>query len=190
MMFRRRKQLSFQERIRGYVWPRSGLRRSWRYYVHRLKRLNDTSYSIAAGLACGVALAFTPFVGFHFILAALIAWLIGGNVIASALGTLVGNPWTFPFFFLWTYEVGHWMLGGAAVRHLPEDITFRFLLDHPMRLFLPMMLGSIPTALAAWVVTFFPARILIDRAQKLRRHRIRATSEARGHKPSAEAKAK
>jgi uncharacterized protein (DUF2062 family) len=173
MMFRRRQPLSRLNRIRAYVWPRSGLRRSWRYNVRRLQRIEDSSYSIAAGLACGVAVAFTPFVGLHFVLAALIAWLIGGNIIASALGTLVGNPWTFPLFFLWTYQLGHWLLGGAAVRHLPDDITLRYLIDHPMRLLLPMALGSIPTALAAWAVTFFPTRILIERAQKLRRSRIR-----------------
>lgn len=189
MMFRRREPQTLRERVREYLWPRAGLRRSWRYNIQRLKRLNDSSYSIAAGLACGVAIAFTPFVGFHFVLAALVAWLIGGNVIASALGTLVGNPWTFPLFFWWTYEVGHWMLGGATVHHLPEDITIRFLFAHPMRLFVPMMLGSIPTALAAWVVTFFPARVLINRSQKLRRHRIRESSQARAQKRS-EAQAK
>lgn len=190
MMFRRRKPLTFLQRLRGYVWPRSGLRRSWRYIIHRLKRLNDTSYSIAAGLACGVAVAFTPFYGFHFVLAALIAWLIGANVIASALGTLIGNPYTFGFILWGTYEVGHWMLGGAAVRHLPEDITFRYLIDHPMRLFLPALLGSVPFALGAWIVTFFPARIIINRAQKLRRRRIRETSASRAHTRSLEAKAK
>jgi len=173
MMFRRRDPLSALEKLRDYAWPRSGLRRSWRYNVHRLKRIEDSSYSVAAGLACGAAIAFTPFVGFHFVLAALIAWAIGGNIIASALGTLIGNPWTLPLFLWWTYEVGQWMLGGAAAESLPDDITFRYLLNHPMRMFLPMAVGSIPMALAVWVITFFPARILIERAQKLRRIRIR-----------------
>ena len=190
MMFRRRKPLTWAERLREYVWPRSGLRRSWRYNIQRLKRLNDTSYSIAAGLACGVAVAFTPFIGFHFLLAAFVAWLIGGNIIASALGTLIGNPWTYPIILWWTYEVGHWMLGGVTVRRLPEDITFRFLIDHPMRLFLPMMLGSVPSVLGAWIVTFFPARIIINRAQKMRRRRIRDSSANRAHVRSLEAKAK
>ena len=66
----------------------------------RLKRLQGTPYSIATGFACGVAISFTPFIGFHMILAALTAWLIRGNIIASAIGTIVGNPWTFPFIWL------------------------------------------------------------------------------------------
>jgi len=188
MMFRRRKPLSRAHRIRGYIWPRSGLRRSFRYNIHRLKRIEDSANSIAAGLACGVAISFTPFIGFHFLLAAVIAWLIGANIIASALGTLVGNPWTLPFMCLWTYEVGHWILGGTTVQALPDDITLRYLLDHPMQILLPMMVGSVPTSLAAWVVAFFPARVLIERAQILRRRRIADRRRSRGKRP-AQAKA-
>ena len=111
MMFRRRQPKTLKHRMRDYVWPRIGLRRAWRYLMHRMLRIDDTSYGIAAGLACGVAVSFTPFVGFHFVLAALLAWMIRANIIASALGTLVGNPWTLPFFYVFTYEVGKRILG-------------------------------------------------------------------------------
>ena len=40
---------------------------------------------------------------FHILLAMLLALLIRGNLIASGIGTVVGNPWTFPLIWF----VGH-----------------------------------------------------------------------------------
>jgi uncharacterized protein len=178
MMFRRRQPQALKDRMRDYFWPRIGLRRAWRYLMHRMLRIDDTSYGIAAGLASGIAISFTPFVGFHFVLAALLAWLIRANIIASALGTLVGNPWTLPFIYVCTYEVGMRILGAEHAAMLPDDITLKYLIAHPMRLLLPMMVGGLPTAILAWFVTFFPLKVLVARAQKLRRHRRAATRAA------------
>ena len=54
---------------------------------------------VAAGVAAGAFTSFTPFMGLHFLFAALFAWAIRGNLLASALGTFVGNPLTFPFIW-------------------------------------------------------------------------------------------
>jgi hypothetical protein len=35
----------------------------------------------------------------HFVLSALLAYIARANIIASAIGTVVGNPWTFPFIW-------------------------------------------------------------------------------------------
>ncbi len=74
--------------------------------VQRLLRLSDSSYSIAAGFACGAAVSFTPFIGFHILLAIALAHLLRSNVLAAIIGTAVGNPWTFPFIFVLLYRVG------------------------------------------------------------------------------------
>ena len=182
MMFRRRQPKPLKHHLRDYVWPRIGLRRAWRYLMHRMLRIDDTSYGIAAGLACGIAVSFTPFVGFHFVLAALLAWMIRANIIASALGTLVGNPWTLPFFYVFTYEVGKRILGAEHAAMLPDDITLKYLFAHPMRLLLPMTVGGLPTAFVAWFVAFFPLKVLVARAQDLRRHRRAANRAARTEK--------
>lgn len=179
MMFRRREKQPLRHRLRDYVWPRIGIKRAWTYLMHRVFRIDDTSYRIAAGLACGVAISFTPFIGFHFLLAALLAWAIRANIIVSALGTLVGNPWTIPFFCIWTYEVGRWMLGAENAAALPAAITLPYLFEHPFRLLLPMTLGSIPTAIVVWFVAFFPLEIVVSRAQEMRRHRRMAGRAAR-----------
>ena len=77
--------------------------------LHRLARLPGTPHSIAAGFACGVAMSFTPLVGVHILLALFLSWLIGGSLFSAVIGTIVGNPWTFPFIWLWIYNLGLWL---------------------------------------------------------------------------------
>ena len=48
------------------------------------------------------------------VMAVLIAWIIGGSIVAALLGTFVGNPLTYPLFWYSTYEVGNLMLRGET----------------------------------------------------------------------------
>ncbi|MDH3791896.1 MAG: DUF2062 domain-containing protein [Rhodospirillales bacterium] len=144
-----------------------------RYVAHRLGRLPGTPYRIAAGFACGAAISFTPFIGFHILLAMLLALMIRGNLIASGIGTVVGNPWTFPLIWLWVYTLGRWLLGLEGSGDLPDQLTFIYIRDHPMHVLWPMTVGGIPTAIMAWVVFFLPMRRLVEEYQRARRWRIR-----------------
>ena len=74
-MFRRRVPLPTHRQILELVWPRTGWRRASAYLGHRLGRLPGTPYRVAAGFACGAAISFTPFLGFHLAGAALLALL-------------------------------------------------------------------------------------------------------------------
>ena len=111
--------------VREFFWPSLGFRRSTLYLVHRVRRLPDSPYSIAAGFACGTAVSFTPLIGLHFGIAAVLAWIMRADLLASALGTLLGNPWTLPFILLWLYHIGHWMIGDTPSRPLPVHLTLR-----------------------------------------------------------------
>ena len=172
-MFKRRIPLPFHLRFKEILWPRAGVWRSVKYIAHRLSRLPGTPYRIAAGFACGAAVSFTPFVGFHILLAMLIALLIRGNLIASGIGTVVGNPWTFPFIWAWLYVSGRWLLGHEAVDNLPDQLTFIYIRDHPLQVLWPMTVSGIPTAIMAWVVFFLPMRRLVAEYQRARRWRMR-----------------
>ncbi len=182
MLFRARYKPGLSQQLRQFLWPRRGWTRAFSYLAHRIARLPGTPYSIAAGFACGAAISFTPFVGFHFALAALIAWLIGGNIIASAIGTVIGNPWTFPLIWWWVFRLGAFVLGLGPSHEVSEDFTMRYIFDNPQRVFLPMLVGSLPTAVVAWAACYFPTRYLIEgyrRARKRRRgRRLSAAAEA------------
>jgi uncharacterized protein len=174
-MFKRRIPLPIHKRAGSFLWPRGGWRRSGTYVAHRLRRLPGTPYRIAAGFASGAAISFTPFIGLHFVLSAALAFLVRGNVIASAIGTAVGNPWTFPFIWLWTYSLGRWVMGGGhGFRLLPDDLSLmQLIFDHPFEVLLPMTIGSIPTAIVAWFAFFWPLQRVIAVYQSARRRRLR-----------------
>ena len=172
-MFRRRTPLPLLHRVRELLWPRKGWRRATMYLAHRVRRLPGTPYRIAAGFASGAAISFTPFIGFHFVCAALLALIVRGNIVASAIGTAVGNPWTFPFIWAWIYALGEWMRGQPAATHILKLMSLTYIFDHPMEVLWPMTLGGIPTAIVAWFAFFLPIRGAVAEYQYLRRKRIR-----------------
>lgn len=182
-MFRSRKKKQPLYRLRDFIWPRSGWTRSTAYLAHRIGRLPGTPYSIAAGLAFGAAVSFTPLIGFHFILAALFAWVFRANILASAIGTAVGNPWTFPFIWPGIIFLGK-MLGAGNGEVLPEGMTLAMLFGHIVAALLhldfiflsevawpvifPMLVGGVPAAVAVWFVIYLLSRPLIENYQRRR----------------------
>lgn len=171
MLFDRRNRPSLGRRLRNVIWPESGLRRSTRYLAHRVRRMPGTPYAIAAGFASGAAVSMTPFPGFHFLLSALLAWALRGSIVVSAIGTVVGNPWTFPFIWLWLFESGNWILGTSGSL-TAGGLTLDALWQNPMGLLLPMLVGSVPTALITWIVFYWPLRRMVAAYQQRRRARI------------------
>jgi len=190
-MFRRRINQPVHHRVGNLIWPRIGFRRSVTYIWHRVGRLHGTPHSIAGGFAAGAAISFTPFVGSHFVLAALIAWLTRSNIVAGLLGTAVGNPWTFPFIWFWIYELGRAMGAGGAGEARPNawaiivdlpgvmgrallsfDVDWAYL-DNLWAVLWPMIVGSVPTFLLVWLGTYFFLKPLVAtyQAKRIKRRR-------------------
>jgi uncharacterized protein len=184
MLFRRREAESLLERMRVHLWPRRSWTRSSRYVVYRLRRLSDTPHAVALGFAIGVFTATTPFLGTHMVMAALLAWVIGGSVVAALLGTFVGNPLTYPLFWYSTYEVGNLMLRGRMVQK-QIDLSggiFQKSIDQLWPILKPMTLGSIPVGLALAALSYVLVKPMVE-AYKHRRRRelkLRSGREALG----------
>lgn len=109
------------EGFKAYLWPRKGFHRGWRYRCIRLARMDASPHRIAAGFASGAAVSVTPLLGFHALLACLLAFLTRGSILAALLGTVVGNPLTFPLFFAGTYWLGV-RLGALATADSLDDM--------------------------------------------------------------------
>lgn len=114
MLMKRRTPPSWIELLRVMLWPRRSWLRSGQYVTKRILRLTASPHAVAAGVAAGAFTSFTPFMGFHFLVAGIVAWLFRGNFIASALGTFVGNPITFPFIWAATYNTGRFITGATG----------------------------------------------------------------------------
>lgn len=193
MLFRRRHGPTLSQRILGFLWPRRGLHRGWRYVWHRVTRISATPHTIALGVAAGAFASFTPFMGFHFIIAAAIAVAFGGSILASALGTAVGNPLTFPFIWLSTYNLGAMLLGYRQRTHVHIDLpdnVLTLLFTEPGRFWrafwyavdpylVPMTVGSIPLGLACGLAVYFIVRSAVAGYQRRRQARLCRERQAR-----------
>ncbi|GGG72055.1 hypothetical protein GCM10011415_20050 [Salipiger pallidus] len=110
MVFKRRDKRPFWRIVLEFFWPRGGWARAARYVQHRLHRLPDPPEKIARGVFAGVFTTFTPFYGLHFVVAAAVAWMVRGNVIAALLGTFFGNPLTYVPIGIASLRTGYWLL--------------------------------------------------------------------------------
>lgn len=201
-MFRRRTQQPVHHRVSNLIWPRMGWGRVALYLWHRVGRLHGTPHSIAGGFACGSAVSCTPFIGAHFILAAITSWLSRGNIVAGLIGTGVGNPWTFPFIWWWIYTLGTKMgAGSRATGQEPDFLAIftnmpgvamnamlNFELDAAYfenfwSVIWPMMVGSVPTFIVVWLATYLLLKPFVAAYQSRRiarrRRKLKQAREAR-----------
>jgi len=178
MLFARRRKLSLAERLRRSVLPERGWSRTLRYFSKRVMRISASPHAIGAGFAAGAAASMTPFIGFHFILSFLFAFLIRGNMLAAALGTALGNPITFPLIWFSSFEVGNWTLalfGESESERSAEELT-RGLLHHSFAdiwpMLKPMVVGSVPLAAVAFVISYVVVAFATRGFQTARRERM------------------
>lgn len=146
--------------------------RGWRYIAYRVRRIAASPHAVALGFAIGAFASFTPFIGFHMALAAALAFFSGGSIVASAFGTLVGNPFTYPLIWITTYDLGGHLLGSTARDTIDlrfEDGTFGLLLSDPAAFWhafwhvlepviWPMTVGAVPLGLAAALLCYVAVR--------------------------------
>lgn len=183
MLFRRRTPQGFVDKLRVALWPRRSFSRSVQYFVKRVLRLTATPHAIAAGVAAGVLASWTPFIGFHFVLAFAIAYLVAGNMVAAALGTAVGNPLTFPFIWALTYKTGNYLIGVESHPPHQRGIDLEALfgrLDMSQLwgpVLKPMLVGGLPLGLAC-ALGFYAATYLAVAGFQARR-RLRLAERAR-----------
>jgi uncharacterized protein (DUF2062 family) len=155
------------------------------YHFKRVTRLSGTPHSIAAGVACGVAISFTPFIGFHLLGAFLLCLLVRGNYVAAALGTLIGNPWTLPFMWVVAYQLGHALMGGPPAQiELAQGRDLLSFAKMGAAVFWPTVVGSLLLAVVAAPATYFPLTRIIAAYQ---RERQRRHARRRQSRPGIEA---
>ena len=85
-------------------------RRRWKVLVLDLLGREESPERVAAAIALGIGIGFSPFLGFHIWLALGLAFLFGLNKIDAALGQFVGNPWTLPAVYAAGYRLGRHLL--------------------------------------------------------------------------------
>src|SRR5215469_7570194 len=88
------------------------VRRWLREHSLKLLAIRDTPEAIAGGVAIGIFFGFTPLFGLKTVLAILVAWLTGSNILAAVIAGAMHDiiiP-LMPAIYLWEYGVGYWLL--------------------------------------------------------------------------------
>ena len=177
MLFRRRTPKPLASLL-AFIWPQKGFTRGWLYLMMRILRLRSSDYSLAMGFAIGVGMSFTPFIGFHVLLAMLLAWVMRANFIIAIIGTVVGNPWTFPLIWVLIYSVGTSILGVAPVEADVSMLSFSFFMESPGNVVVSMVVGGVVIGLGVGVVTFGLGYVFAGRIKA----KLQDLRDARMHK--------
>ncbi len=126
MVFKRRDRRTIARALAEFLYPRGGWLRAFGYVKHRVRRLPDTPEKIARGVWAGVFTTFTPFFGFHFITAYIIARVVRGNILAALLGTFFGNPLTYVPIAVTSLTTGHFILGTRPQHGFERSLSQKF----------------------------------------------------------------
>jgi uncharacterized protein (DUF2062 family) len=137
----------------------------------KIFRIKDFPESVAIGLAWGAAVSFTPLLGFHLIICYSGTLLMRGNLIAATVGTIIGNPWTFPFFYYLAYKIGVLFVFEPLDYY---EFNIQFLIDNFEDLFYPTLIGSAPLAILVWIITFKISKFYLDKRIYEKKNKIRS----------------
>lgn len=113
--------------------------------------------SVASGIAIGLFCAFIPAPG-QIPLAALLAFLLRGNLPLAVVVTWVSNPFTYLPLFYFTFRVGNFLLGREPV-HLQFDFTLASIWENLSSFGLPLFLGSILCGIIVSGLSYFLIRM-------------------------------
>jgi uncharacterized protein len=85
-----------------------------RRWLDTLLHVDDTPERTAAAFAMGVFFGFSPLLGFHTLLAIIVAFLFNLNRVAALLGVYANLPWIIaPYYAIVT------MIGARIIGHKP-----------------------------------------------------------------------
>ena len=192
-MFKRREKRSIFRFFHEVIFSLKGISRAIEYVGIRLKRIPDTPHKISLGMSCGIFASFTPLFGLHFLIAGLLSYLLRANVLASLIGTFVGNPITFPIISVFNIKLGEWILGsseyssGDGGKIFEGFLDFIFLIyksfftegsigennvprmnEFLKGVFIPYSLGGLILGIFIAVISYFLLRPLVATYQKKR----------------------
>ena len=189
MPFGRKKKKSLMISIYNLIKAFFTFSRTKKYISLSIKRIKGSPQALALGLATGISVSFTPFIGLHALLAIFISWIIGGSMAAALIGTLFGNPWTFPFIWYFTFEIGQLINYGFlsydrefSFQNIKKEISTLLVILKNIIVFanLPeleenieklklipfMIVGSIPLVIVIWILSYFSFLIVFKSYRK------------------------
>jgi len=161
-----------------------------RVLARRLLHTNDTPERTSLAFAVGFGIAFSPFIGFHTVIALALAFALKLNRLAVIWGTFANNPYTLVPIVTFATLVGSWMTGSAPPQ-LPLPVLQDLLSFQALWLYfedlwwalkpgwLPFFIGSLTLSIVAGTVSYFLALPIIRQVRE--RHGLGPLAHAVAH---------
>jgi hypothetical protein len=168
---------------------------SWRRLYCRIVRQEGSPESVARGLAIGLFVGFAMPMGGQLVVAIPLAFILKGNKVLAALGTVVTNPYTSLVIYPIQCWIGALLLGSPLDFHFLEE-RFKSLLAQPswdalkglgVDLLVPFLVGGLLLAVLTCVPTYYLTlrTVRAYRARKLIKKRMRRLLRLRKMKAAA-----
>lgn len=97
-----------------------------RRWFERLLHINDTPERTAAAFTLGVFIGFSPFLGFHTLIAIAVAFIFNLNRVAALLGVYSNLPWIIGGYYVFTTMLGAAVTGTRLPPGFRERLTALF----------------------------------------------------------------
>ncbi len=165
------KKRTVWQKYTEYLWPSMGVNAFLRWLEIRIKRTPEGRDKVAMGAAVGMFATFIPLVGLQVLLMLGLCKLLRGNFWVSVLISFLGNPWTFPFIWLVSYQLGMAILfrEGSII---PDDISLWHVVDNMGFYFdafiWPTLVGGLPLGLLMAIITYYVVRFNVRSYQRAR----------------------
>lgn len=157
--------------------------KSWRLLVilkrfyFRFLKIRGTPQQISQGLALGIFIGMTPFLGLHTAIAVMLASLLQWSKIAAGLGVFVTNPLTAPIIYPLTYQLGAMVTGFSDPIHwqkLFEQGGLVGLLKNSPMILVDMLIGGAIIGLPlSLMVNYMVLRSVLSARKRLQKRKAR-----------------
>ncbi len=157
------------------------IRRTAKYYLVRLKRLQGSPHSLAMGAAIGAAVAITPTLPLHTIIIIVITLAVRANTIAAIItATIISNPMTFlPQYWL-AWRIGDCFfpdrLSWSRLKEMLDMLLHQGIVDslHTLSQLsldaaLVLLTGGLVLAVPFGVITYFLSYRFFEKIQQKRK---------------------
>ena len=145
------------------------LYRALKRTYYRFLRLRGTPRQIGLGMALGVFVGMTPFLGFHTVIAVMLAALMKWSKIAAGLGVFITNPFTAPLIYPLTYKLGVMVAGFSKISHFPRLFepggVVGIMKNSPMIL-VDLLVGGVIVGIPLALVSYYVAFYVVSGARK------------------------
>lgn len=127
----------------------------WKKTIKTILSLDSHPGHISLGFSVGVFISFTPFIGFHSIMAIVIAFVFRLNKLTCVTATWVNTPLTVIPMLGLSYKLGSFLLGDPPVELHVKSMEWQYLKPHAASLMIGSSIIGFLAAVLSYIVVYY-----------------------------------